>query len=181
MTGDPKMQAWLESIGLGQYADALADNDVDLDVVPDLTDDDLKELGFSLGHRKKFRKAVAALGAVQDEPQTRADAVEPARDPNAGAERRQLTVMFCDLVGSTALSTQLDVEDLREVIGGYQDVCRKIVEQYDGYIARYMGDGILIYFGYPQAHEDEGDRAVRTGLDICPCRPGPKAATESRP
>ena len=166
MTGDPKIQAWLESIGLSQYADALADNDVDLDVVPDLTDDDLKELRFSLGHRKKFRKAVAALGAVEDAPQTRADSVEPARDPNAGAERRQLTVMFCDLVGSTALSTQLDVEDLREVIGGYQDVCRKIVEQYDGYIARYMGDGILIYFGYPQAHEDEGDRAVRTGLDI---------------
>lgn len=166
MTGDPKMQAWLESIGLGQYATVFADSDVDLDVAPDLADDDLRELGLSLGHRKRFQKAIAATGGAAADSQASAATAQSVRDPNAEAERRQLTVMFCDLVGSTALSTQLDVEDLREVISGYQDVCRAVVEQYDGYIARYMGDGILIYFGYPQAHEDEGERAVRTGLDI---------------
>ena len=167
MSGDPKMSEWLESIGLGQYAASFAENDVDLDVAPDLSDDDLKELGFSLGHRKKFQKAIASQTATQgSDNASGAPSTAASRDPNAGAERRQLTVMFCDLVGSTALSTQLDVEDLREVISAYQDVCRGIVDQYGGYIARYMGDGILIYFGYPQAHEDEGDRAVRTGLDI---------------
>jgi class 3 adenylate cyclase/tetratricopeptide (TPR) repeat protein len=167
MASESKTDAWLESIGLGQYAAAFADNDVDLDIAAELGDDDLKELGLSLGHRKKFQKAVAALSnAPAEETGQVAPPAVSARDPNAGAERRQLTVMFCDLVGSTAMSTQLDVEDLREVISGYQDVCRGIVDQYGGFIARYMGDGILIYFGYPQAHEDEGDRAVRTGLDI---------------
>ncbi len=164
MTETPVIGDWLETIGLGQYAEAFAANDVDLEVAPELNDDDLRELGLSLGHRKKFLKAVAALreGAQGD---SQRPATVP-RDANAGAERRQLTVMFCDLVGSTALSTRLDVEDLREVIGVYQDTCRDVVAAYGGFIARYMGDGILIYFGCPQAHEDDGDRALHTGIDV---------------
>ncbi len=165
MTNGSDIKNWLEEIGLGDVAETLIAQDVDLDVAPDLTDEDLKELGLSLGHRKRFLKAAAALGEVADQGGT-AKRPAKARDPNAGAERRQLTVMFCDLVGSTELSTKLDVEDLREVISEYQDACRAAIESYDGYIARYMGDGILIYFGYPVAHEDDGLRAVHTGLEI---------------
>jgi len=166
MAVDSAMREWLDTIGLGQYADVFSQNDVDLELAPELSDEDLKELGLSLGHRKRFLKALSASAQTVKTDGHRADAIAPARDPNAGAERRQLTVMFCDLVGSTELSTKLDVEDLREVISAYQDVCRGVVAEYDGFIARYMGDGILIYFGYPKAHEDEGDRALHTGIDI---------------
>ncbi len=162
---------WLEKLGLGQYAQVFVDNKIDLEVLPDLTEDDLKDVGIPLGHRKKLLKAIAALSenvAVAGDVVS-AEAVEVPTAPSPTwpeAERRQLTVMFCDLVGSTRLSETLDPEDLRDVIRAYQDACSGVIRQFDGFIARYMGDGLLIYFGYPQAHEDDAERAVRTGLGI---------------
>ncbi|HYM31920.1 MAG TPA: AAA family ATPase [Candidatus Cybelea sp.] len=150
---------WLASLGLEKYAQAFAANDINADVIADLSDADLESLGMSLGHRRKFLKAVAAL---QDER----PAGERRDERQPGGERRQLTVMFCDLVGSTALAADLDPEDLREVIGRFQDVCAGAVARFDGYIAKFMGDGVLAYFGYPQAHEDDAERAVRSALRI---------------
>lgn len=155
--------AWLSRLGLEQYEPAFLSNDVDADVLPELTAEDLTSLGVtSIGHRRKLLAAIAAL---------RADAA-PAPDAqpsassatSAGAERRQLTVMFCDLVGSTALSARFDPEDLRELIAAYHAAVTEAVAGADGFIARYMGDGVLAYFGYPQAHEDDAERAVRAGL-----------------
>src|SRR5437764_7919795 len=155
--------AWLGKLGLEQYAPAFRDNAIDSSVLPRLTAEDLKDLGVTLvGHRRRLLEAIAALGA-----EAPAALVEPTpRDGSASAdaERRQVTVMFCDLVGSTALSTRLDPEDLREVIGAYQRAVAEIVAGFDGFVSRYMGDGVLIYFGYPQAHEDDAERAVRAGL-----------------
>jgi class 3 adenylate cyclase len=150
--------AWLHSLGMQQYEEAFRDNAIDAAVLPELTADDLKDLGVSLvGHRRKLLAAIAALRADGTAvPETAA--VAPS------AERRQLTVMFCDLVGSTALSSRLDPEDLREVIGAYHRAVAEIVTRFDGFISRYMGDGVLIYFGFPQAHEDDAERAVRAGL-----------------
>jgi len=151
---------WLEQLGLSQYVGLFTENEVDVDVLPDLTEQDLKDLGIPLGHRKKLLKAIAvfvASSAVDRRP------VPAAR---ADAERRQLTVMFCDLVGSTALSTQLDPEDLREVIRAYQTACGKVIAKYGGYVAKYLGDGILVYFGFPQAHENDPERAVRAALEV---------------
>jgi len=152
--------AWLRSLGMQQYEDAFRENAIDAAVLPDLTVDDLKDLGVSLvGHRRRLLGAIAALrrdpGLV---PETTA--------PAAAAERRQLTVMFCDLVGSTELSSRLDPEDLREVIAAYHGAVSKVVRSFDGFVAKYMGDGVLIYFGYPQAHEDDAERAVRAGLGV---------------
>ena len=171
MSGD--IEQWLEGLALGKYAEVFVDNDVDLRALPHLDRDDLKELGVSLGHRKVILAAIEAMNDARDtEP-----AAPPGSPPLGGeeapfslghqqAERRQLTVMFCDLVGSTALSSELDPEDLREVIRAYQDACAKVVATYDGYIAKYMGDGVLVYFGYPQAHENDAERAARAGLDL---------------
>jgi hypothetical protein len=154
--------AWLRRLGLEQYEQAFRDNDIDAEVLPDLTADDLIGLGVtSIGHRRKLLAAIATLGAAVPAPAVTA----ASRDaPQADAERRQLTVMFCDLVGSTALASQLDPEDLREVIGAYHRAVAEIVAGFDGFVAKYMGDGVLIYFGYPQAHEDDAERAVRAGL-----------------
>jgi class 3 adenylate cyclase/predicted ATPase len=156
--------AWLSRLGLQQYEQAFRDNDVDAEVLPELTADDLISIGVtSVGHR---RKLLAAIAAMQERP-PRSDA-RPApaslSTGAAGAERRQLTVMFCDLVDSTALSSRLDPEDLREVIGAYHRTVGEIVASFDGFVSRYMGDGVLVYFGYPQAHEDDAERAVRAGL-----------------
>ena len=150
--------AWLRGLGLQQYEQAFRDNAIDAAVLPELTAGDLKELGVSLvGHRRKLLGAIAALRrGVDDAPELVAG--------NAIAERRQLTVMFCDLVGSTALSTRLDPEDLREVIAAYHRAVAGIITGFDGFVSRYMGDGVLVYFGYPQAHEDDAERAVRAGL-----------------
>jgi class 3 adenylate cyclase/predicted ATPase len=150
--------AWLESLGMQQYEEAFRDNAIDAAVLPELTADDLKDLGVNLvGHRRKLLAAIAALHAdVGPVPETTARA--------AAAERRQLTVMFCDLVGSTALSSQLDPEELREVIGAYHCAVAHVVGSFDGFVAKYMGDGVLVYFGYPRAHEDDPERAVRAGL-----------------
>src|SRR6478735_2591878 len=142
---------WLRKLGLEQYAAAFRDNAIDSKVLPRLTAEDLKDLGVTLvGHRRRLLEAIATLGA-----ETSAAVVVPtSRDASASAERRQVTVMFCDLVGSTALSTRLDPEDLREVIGAYQRVVTEAVTGFDGFVAKYMGDGVLVYFGYPRAHED---------------------------
>jgi class 3 adenylate cyclase len=150
--------AWLRGLGLERYAPAFRDNDVDTEVLPALTSDDLISIGVtSVGHRRKLLEAIAALGA--EAPPAAATASAPA-----DAERRQLTVMFCDLVGSTALSTRVDPEDLRELIGAYHSVVTEVVAGFDGFVAKYMGDGVLVYFGYPRAHEDDAERAVRAGL-----------------
>ena len=160
--------AWLSGLGLEQYAPAFRDNDVDGEVLPELTADDLINIGVtSVGHRRKLLAAIAALGT---EPPTVAQSAAgsatsaPISPPTIDAERRQLTVMFCDLVGSPALSSRLDPEDLREVIGAYHRAVADMVSRFDGFVAKYMGDGVLAYFGYPRAHEDDAERAVRAGL-----------------
>ena len=160
--------AWLRGLGLEQYAPAFRANDVDGEVLPELTADDLIGLGVtSIGHRRKLLAAIAALGT---EPPTGAQSATSATSASIAAptiaERRQLTVMFCDLVGSTALSTRHDPEDLRELIGDYYRAVAETVGRFDGFVAKYMGDGVLIYFGYPQAHEDDAERAVRAGLAV---------------
>jgi predicted ATPase/class 3 adenylate cyclase len=151
---------WLRGLGLEQYEPAFRANEIDERVLPSLTTEDLKNLGVGLvGHRRRLLDAIAALGA---EAPT-ATATAPIQ---AEAERRQLTVMFCDLVGSTELSAHLDPEDLREVIAAYHRAVAQVVAGLDGFVAKYMGDGVLIYFGYPRAHEDEAERAVRAGLGV---------------
>ena len=164
MAGD--IREWLEGLGLGKYAEAFAENDVEFEVLSELNDDDLSQLGLSLGHRRKFLKAVAELtaGAQHEAPTDIADAF-PASAKHTEAERRQLTVMFCDMVGSTELSRHLDPEDLREIMRRYQDAVAGVVTRYGGHVAKYLGDGVLVYFGWPQAHEDQAERAVRAGLD----------------
>jgi class 3 adenylate cyclase/tetratricopeptide (TPR) repeat protein len=152
---------WLRSLGLERHGPAFRDNSIDADVLPDLTDGDLEKLGVNLGDRKRLLRAIAALAASGHQPSPTSRA--PAAD---AAERRQLTVMFCDLVGSTAMSARLDPEDMREVIRAYQDACSGAVARYDGFVAKFMGDGVLAYFGFPRAHEDDAERAVRAGLDI---------------
>ena len=147
----------------------LADNDVDLDILPDLTDQDFEKLGISLGHRRKLLKAIATLGSSAKTASDEAEQ-EPTKPaaaaPSPEAERRQVTVLFSDLVGSTALATALDPEDLSGLIKRYQDACAGAIARFDGYIAKFMGDGVLAYFGYPQAHEDAAERSVRAALAI---------------
>ncbi len=156
--------AWLYSLGMQQYERAFRDNAIDGAVLPELTADDLKELGVSLvGHRRRLLAAIAALRS-EDGPAPPAAADQTA--PALAAERRHLTVMFCDLVGSTALSTRLDPEDLRDIISAYHGAVANVVGSFDGFVAKYMGDGVLVYFGYPRAHEDDAERAVRAGLSL---------------
>ncbi len=153
---------WLQRNGLGRYVDAFAENEVDLDALPHLTEDDLKEMGVALGPRRKLLAAIAALEAAS-EP-TSPDEDTELISSTSEAERRQLTVLFVDLVGSTALSGQLDPEDMREVITSYQNLVAGVVTRFDGHIAKYMGDGVLCYFGWPRAHEDDAERAVRSAM-----------------
>ena len=159
----PAVREWLVSLGLSEYADSFAENRIDLSILPDLTDQDLKDLGVVLGDRRRILRAIAELAGTPATPQL-AGAPEPM--PREEAERRHVTVMFADLVGSTALSISMDLEDLREVISAYQQCVAEIVRQHDGFVARYLGDGVLVYFGYPQAHEDDAERAVRAGLEL---------------
>jgi class 3 adenylate cyclase len=157
---------WLKELGMSEYTRRFADNDIDASVLRDLTDQDLKDLGVSLGHRRKMLRAIGDLGSASIAvwaPFT-PTATEPTRQDDA--ERRQLTMMFTDLVGSTALSTKLDPEDLRTVIRAYHQCVAETIARFDGFVAKYMGDGVLIYFGYPQAHEDDAERAVRAGLAL---------------
>jgi class 3 adenylate cyclase/tetratricopeptide (TPR) repeat protein/energy-coupling factor transporter ATP-binding protein EcfA2 len=153
---------WLRNLGLGQYESAFIENAIDTDVLPELTEGDLEKLGIPLGHRRKMLRAIAELDRATLAP---ADtATEPVRPQEA--ERRHLTVMFCDLVGSTALSARLDPEDMRTLIGAYHSRITEVISPYQGIIARYTGDGVLVYFGYPQAHEDDAEQAVRAGLAL---------------
>jgi class 3 adenylate cyclase/tetratricopeptide (TPR) repeat protein len=161
---------WLEQNGLAKYAQLFALHRIDLDVLPDLTEQDFKELEIPLGDRKRFMRAIAALSDGGTATRRPADTASTP-PPHAEAERRQLTVMFCDLVDWTALSTRFDPEDLREVIRAYQDACASVIAQYDGYVAKYLGDGVLVYFGYPRAHENDAERAVRAGLGIVDALP----------
>jgi class 3 adenylate cyclase/predicted ATPase len=153
-----EIRDWLEGLGLGAHADAFEAEQIDLDALPDITETDLKEMGLPIGPRRKLLRAVAGLATVGTEP----EAPPAPRE----AERRQITVMFCDLVGSTALSEQLDPEDLRGVMQAYRKACSDVIARYDGHVAQYLGDGVMVYFGWPAAHEDDAGRAVRGGLDI---------------
>src|SRR5450631_3742390 len=159
---------WLRRLGLEQYEASFRENKIDDTVLPRLTAEDLKDLGVGfVGHRRKLLDAVAAL---RTEASTRTPLSDTPRATNNAAkdtaERRQVTVMFSDLVGSTALSARIDPEDLREVISAYQKSVAKTVGRFGGFVAKYMGDGVLVYFGYPQAHEDDAERAVRAGLQL---------------
>ena len=157
------VSSWLRALGLENYVQAFRANDIDAEVLPRLTSDDLNALGItSVGHRRRLLDAIAALG------QGPAPAAEPiaaaARPPEA--ERRQLTLLFCDLVGSTELAARLDPEDLRGIMSAYQRCAGAVVERFEGHVAKYLGDGVLAYFGWPQAHEDDAERAARAGLAL---------------
>jgi class 3 adenylate cyclase len=171
---------WLNKLGMSEYAQRFAENDIDFAILGDLTDQDLEKIGVaSLGHRRKLLRAIAELngrpaGTSSSLPPL---GVTPAPTPASApppisasvettGERRHVTVMFSDLVGSTALSAQMDPEDLREVISSYQKSVAETVSRFGGFVAKYMGDGVLVYFGYPQAHEDDAERAVRAGLEL---------------
>jgi class 3 adenylate cyclase len=158
-----EVRKWLEAIDLAQYADAFEANDLDIDLLGQVDDQVLKDIGVSsAGHRLRIRNAIAKLGTPVKNESTHG----PLGAGETSAERRQVTVMFADLVGSTALSTRMDPEDLREVISAYQKCVAETVQRFGGFVAKYMGDGVLIYFGYPQAHEDDAERAVRAGLEL---------------
>jgi class 3 adenylate cyclase/tetratricopeptide (TPR) repeat protein len=157
--------AWLKDLDLERYVSAFRDNDIDAEVLLKLTAEDLISIGVtSVGHRRKLLDAIARLG--MGVPTAVATAPAPGAPAQGEAERRQLTVMFCDLIGSTALSTRHDPEDLRELVGDYHRATAETVRRFDGFVAKYMGDGVLIYFGYPQAHEDDAERAVRAALAV---------------
>src|ERR1700674_4135139 len=159
---------WLRKLGLEQYEAAFRENRIDDTVLPSLTAEDLKDLGVGfVGDRRKLLDAIAAVRAEASAPTPLSDA--PLATDKAAqdtAERRQVTVMFSDLVGSTALSARMDPEDLREVISAYQKCVAETVRRFGGFVAKYMGDGVLVYFGYPQAHEDDAEQAVRAGLAL---------------
>jgi class 3 adenylate cyclase len=155
---------WLEKLGMSEYSERFSENKIDVSVLPHLTDQDLKDIGVALGHRRKILAAIAEFAGVAPAASKPVLAAEPkTRD---SAERRQVTVLFSDLVGSTALSARMDPEDLREVISAYQKCVAETVQRFGGFVAKYMGDGVLVYFGYPQAHEDDAERAVRAGLEL---------------
>ena len=154
---------WLAKLGLGQYAQRFAENDISFRILSDLTDQDLEKIGVaSLGHRRELLRAIAQLKSSE----TTVPKPTVVPQPSESAERRQVTVMFSDLVGSTALSARMDPEDLREVISAYQRCVAEAVHRFGGFVAQYLGDGVLVYFGYPEAHEDDAERAVRAGLEL---------------
>jgi len=160
---------WLRGLGLGQYEAAFRESEIEADVLAELTDQHLKDLGVSLGNRLRILRAIRELSVAAPAPDE--VAARPAQEPLDGAERRQLTVMFCDLVGSTALSARLDPEDMRAIIATYHKCCASLIERGGGFVAKYMGDGVLAYFGYPQSHEHDAERAVRAGLAIVEAAP----------
>jgi len=171
MTGTTTdLTKWLGSLGLDQYAQTFAENNIEYSVLADLTENDLKTLGVSLGHRKKLLRAIEALtGARQPTGTTTAVSkvtVSPSVVQHREAEFRQITVMFCDLVGSTQLSEKLDPEDLQKLIDAYRRECSTAIGRYGGEVARYFGDGVLAFFGWPRAHEDDAIRAVHAALEI---------------
>src|ERR1700758_2333291 len=158
---------WLRGLGLERYEQAFRENEIDLHVLPELTADDLKELGVAaIGHRRLMLKAIADLAASAGRTAAEDVPAVPTANATADAERRQLTVMFCDLVGSTTLSARLDPDDLRAVIGAYHRCVAAVIEGTGGFVAKYMGDGVLAYFGYPRADEHDAARAVRAALKL---------------
>jgi class 3 adenylate cyclase/ABC-type transport system involved in cytochrome c biogenesis ATPase subunit len=157
---------WLQSVGLEKYGEVFASHDIDLTVAPDLTEQDLEKLGLSLGHRRKFMAAAAKFRTAPASSPVASAQAQPVDQLAPAVERRQLTVVFVDLVGSTALGTELDPEDLIQLLRQYRDACTAVIAKFDGFIAQYLGDGILVYFGFPQAQEHAGERAVRAGLEI---------------
>ena len=171
-----QIAGWLEKLGMSEYAQRFAENGIDLSVLPDLTDQDLKDIGVLLGHRRKLLRAIAELRGVEKGAPTLAPPAAAPIAPQDAAERRQVTVMFSDLVGSTALSARMDPEDLREIISTYQKCVAETVQRFGGFVAKYMGDGVLVYFGYPQAHEDDAERAVRAGLELVQAVSGLKSS-----
>ncbi|UCH49096.1 MAG: hypothetical protein JSU95_04705, partial [Betaproteobacteria bacterium] len=154
------LRDWLRANGLDQYSDKLHANGIDLDVIASLNDDDLRELGLNLGDRKRF----LAAAATPDKTESPAKG-GPAGGP-AEAERRQLTVLFCDMVGFTELASRLDPEVLQTIVRSYEDTCAAAITRYEGYVFQRLGDGIVAFFGYPLVHEGEAERAIRAGLDI---------------
>ena len=165
---------WLRSLGLSQYETLFRQNDIDAEVLSELTDGDLERFGVSFGHRKRLLKAIASLGST--EAVAKPENLVPLQTFPDVAERRQLTVVFCDLVGSTAMSARLDPEDMRDVIGSYQRLSADLMAKAGGFVAKYMGDGVLTYFGYPQAHEHDAECAVQAGLALAEAMPGLKTA-----
>ena len=174
------LEQWLKAQGLEQYSKSFAENDIDLDVLVDLTDGDLEKLGLSLGHRRKLLRALATPAEESASHRRRRAGAEPASRQCPEAERRQITVMFCDLVGSTELAHALDPEDAGALIRRYQDACAGAVARFDGFVAKFMGDGVLAYFGYPQANEDAAEHAVRSSLAIIDAVGGAQAAGRAR-
>ena len=166
------MRQWLESLGLGQYANAFEGNDVDAEVLAELDHELLQQIGVSsVGHRVKIIKAAASFASQQIEPELRdaapsASQATSSPEPSREAERRQLTVMFCDLVDSVALGERMELEDYRELLARFRAATTQAVESFNGFIARHQGDGLLVYFGYPHAHEDDAGRAVRAALGV---------------
>ncbi|MGB8632607.1 MAG: adenylate/guanylate cyclase domain-containing protein, partial [Xanthobacteraceae bacterium] len=168
-TAMPQIANWLEQLDMQEYVQRFAENDIDFSILGELTDQDLEKIGVtSLGHRRKLLRAIADLQGVEKRSPTAAVVAAPTPAPRLAdtAERRQVTVLFSDLVGSTALSARMDPEDLREVISAYQKCVGDVVCRLGGYVAKYLGDGVLVYFGYPVAHEDDAERAIRAGLEL---------------
>jgi class 3 adenylate cyclase/tetratricopeptide (TPR) repeat protein len=156
---------WLEVIGLDQYAEIFEQNNVDLDVLGELSDGEFKELGVNLGDRKRLQRALRDLGS----PNKVVDVIAEPQDelgPAPQAERRNVTVMFCDLVGSTALADGMDPEEFRDLLSVYHEAAREPIRRYGGHIARYLGDGLLVVYGFPRAREDDAIRAVRSALEV---------------
>jgi len=168
---------WLRELALPEYEAVFRANAVDLQALPELTETDLEKLGVLLGHRKRMLRAIAGFEVPSPPVSSLPAQVEPAL-PQHGAQRRQLTVMFCDLVGSTPLSARLDPEDLRDLIANYHKTVTAIVDSFGGFVARYVGDGLLVYFGYPRAHEEAAERALRAALAVTDAVPLLKAAGE---
>ena len=160
------IKSWLQSLGLEKYDELLVGHDIDLSVAPDLTEQDLEKLGLSLGHRRKFIAAAAKLRAGDARSEVPAKQTRSVGQSEAPVERRQMTVVFIDLVGSTALGGDLDPEDLIDLLRLYRDACVEVIGRYDGFIAQYLGDGILVYFGFPVAQEHAAERAVRAALEL---------------
>lgn len=169
---DDRVSAWLESLGLEVYREPFQQNAITWDVLSELNNDDLASLGVLLGHRKKLLRAIAQLSqsgegeSAMPSPSPTGQEIKPFPSDRDRAERRQLTIMFCDLVGSTALAGQLDPEDLQTAIRRFLDTCSQAISRFNGYIAKYMGDGLLVYFGYPHAYEHDAERAVHAGLAV---------------
>jgi len=171
---DLDIDGWLRGIGLSRYAENFRANEIDSELLSRLTNDDLRDIGVaSLGDREKILKAIGVLAVGRESA-----APAPVAIHDAG-ERRQLTVMFVDLVDSTALSTRLDPEDMREVITTYHRYCAGVIAANGGFVAKYLGDGVLACFGYPQAHEHDAERAVRAGLEIAEASPKLKTAAQA--